>query len=72
MDYNRDANQDDLLLAWEFNTSKLVSLLENTLLLRLRIQKAVPEERFSDAILIDSLTGNLKQLKTMRKIRHVI
>ncbi len=72
MDYNRDANQDDLLLAWEFNTSKLVSLLENTLLLRLRIQKAVPEERFSDAILIDSLTGNLKQLKTMRRVRHAI
>ncbi len=72
MDYIRDANEDDLLLAWELNTNKIVSLLENTLLLRLHIQRSVPAEQFSDAILIDSLTGNLKQLKTMRRIRHAI
>ena len=45
MDYSRDANQNDLLLAWELNTNKIV---------------------------IDSLTGNLKQLKTMRSIRHAV
>lgn len=72
MDYSRDANQNDLLLAWELNTNKIVALLESTLLLRLHIQRSVPAEHFSDAILIDSLTGNLKQLKTMRRVRHAV
>ncbi len=72
MDFNRDANQEDLITAWELNTSKIISLLENTLLLRLHIQRSVPEADFSDAILIDSLTSNLKQLKTMRRIRHEV
>ena len=72
MDYNRDANQDDLLMAWELNTSKIVSLLESTLLLRLRIQQCVAEKDFSDAILMDSLKGNLKQLNAMERIRHAV
>ena len=72
MDYNRDASQDDLLMAWELNTNKIVSLLEATLLLRLRIQQCVPEKDFSDAILMDSLKGNLKQLNAMGRIRHAV
>jgi len=62
------ANTNDLVIAWELSTQKIMRLLDQTLELRLKMRNSVADGQFSDFLLIDSLTSNLEQFKAIQAI----
>jgi len=59
---------NDLVIAWELSTQKIMRLLDQALELRLKMRNSVADNQFSDFLLIDSLASNLEQFKALQAI----